>query len=347
VDKDQMFNLLTPRTVVQLSVWVLMFGLGAGLAGLILFAIYQGQVNNLREELLDSQEELQKSIDERLQQAPSSPAPEASLNVSSATPDPTHQILESAAPAIVGITGRDSGRQAVSGTGFVVNSTDNSGTWVVTNNSLVTGVEDFNDLTVRHRNSNLVAEVYETDPGRDLALVIYRVPADRSLRFSRLKELKEGDPVWALGHTRGEPYATAVAAKVASVSGSSIGLDTAIEDSFAGGPLLDEDGRVVGVLTSRGTVTGPGETGGSAVPIELVCQRILRCPSTSRTSATPTPTPQTTPSPGSPPAAPAPPPAPAPAPPAPAPPAPGAPVDPNVVQQPPPSDPNAPDVPIG
>jgi S1-C subfamily serine protease len=333
-DKNQMINLLTPRTVVQLAVWILMFGLGAGLAGLVLFAVYQGQVNNLREELLQSQEELQKSVERRLQQAPQSPAPQASLNVSGTAADPTNELVQSAAPAIVGVSARGSGNQTVSGTGFVVNSTD-SGTWVVTSYSLVSGVEENSQVSVKHKNSQLIAELYATDPARDLALVIYQVPAERSLRLSRTKELKEGDQVWALGSARGNPYATGVAAKITSVSPSALGLDAEIAEGFIGGPLLNEDGRVVGVLTSRGGGSG------SAVPIELVCQQILRCPSTARTSATPKPT--GSPSPGARPAPPAPAPAPAPAPPAP-----------DVggttgdgLQQPPPSDPLAPDVPIG
>lgn len=337
-DKDQMLNLLTPRTVVQLSIWILMFGLGAGLAGLVLFAVYQGQVNNLREELLKSQEELQESVEKRLQQAPQSPAPQASLNVSATAPDPTRELVQSAAPAIVGVSAVGSGNRTVSGSGFVVNSTD-SGTWVVTSYSLVSGVTDNSQLTIRHKNSQLIAELYETDPSRDLALVIYQVPAERSLRFSRTKELKEGDQVWAVGSARGNPYATGVAAKITSVSPTTLGLDAEIAEGFIGGPLLNDDGRVVGVLTSKsgGRVVGatpqPGASAGSAVPIELACQRILRCPSTAR--STPTPKPSGSPSPGAAkPAPPAPAPAPAPAPPA-------------QEQQPPPSDPTAPDVPIG
>ncbi|HEX2149487.1 MAG TPA: serine protease, partial [Actinomycetota bacterium] len=212
-----MADLLTPRTVVQLAVWILMFGLGAGVSGLILFAIYQGQVNNLRTELLESQEELQKTLVERIGNAP---APEETPNqtVSGATPpDLMKQLVETASPAIVGISGKDSAGQPVSGTGFVVNSTED-GTWVVTNNALVAGVQGFTDLSVRHRNSELVGEVYETDPGRDLALVIYRVPAERSLRFSRTSEPKEGDQVWAVGSTRGNPFATGIAAKLTSVT---------------------------------------------------------------------------------------------------------------------------------
>lgn len=295
VDKEGMANLLTPKTVVQLAVWILMFGLGAGLSGLILFAVYQGQVNSLRSELLDSQEELQKSLEEKIGSAPA-PTESPNQTVSGASPspfDPTKQLIQTTAPAIVGITGRDSAGVPATGSGFVVNSTDD-GTWVLTSYKLVAGVKEFTDLSVRHRNSDLVGEVYETDPGRDLALVIYRVPAERSLRFSRITLPKEGDEVFAVGSVRGTPYAAGVAAKVTSFTSGSLGIDTEVPDSYLGGPLVDKDGRVVGVLTKSGagasTATPTaGTTKANATPIENACSRVLRCPSNNRAAPTPSP----------------------------------------------------------
>lgn len=338
VDKEGMANLLTPKTVVQLAVWILMFGLGAGLSGLILFAIYQGQVNSLRSELLDSQEELQKSLEEKIGSAPSpTESPNQTVSGAEAAPvDPVKQVVQTTAPAIVGISGKDSAGAPATGTGFVVNSTDD-GTWVLTSYKLVAGVKEFSDLSVRHRNSDLVGEVYETDPARDLALVIYRVPAERSLRFSRVTQPKEGDEVYALGSMRGNPFAVGIAAKVTSVTSGALGIDAEVPDSYLGGPLLDADGRVVGVLTKSGTgstaATPPaGVAKANATPIEAACSRVLRCPSNNRTNPTPSPGSSASPAP----------PAPS-APPSEAPPQTG----PGDVIQPPVSNPNTADVPIG
>lgn len=288
VDQEGVANLLTPKTVVQLAVWILMFGLGAGLSGLILFAIYQGQVNNLRSELLDSQEELRKTLEQQIGRGP---APEESpnLNVSGAGPtpvDPLKEMVQTNAPAIVGVNGVDSEGKSVSGTGFVVNSTED-GTWVLTNYHLVAGVETVDQLSIRNRTSSLIAEVYETDPGRDLALIIYRVPSERSLRFSRVTEPEEGDQVFVLGNDRAKPYATGIAATLTGVTSGSLTLDADIPESYLGGPVLDVDGRVVGVLTNA------APEGGVAAPIELACSRVIRCPSSggssSGTGADPTP----------------------------------------------------------
>ncbi len=303
VDKEGMANLLTPKTVVQLAVWIMMFGLGTGLSGLILFAIYQGQVNSLREELLDSQEELRTALEQQISNAP---APEESpnQNVSAAVPaDPLKNLVQTTAPAIVGVSGLDSDGNKVSGTGFVVNSTDD-GTWVLTTYRLVAGVKNFDQLSVRNRSSELIAEVYETDPGRDLALIIYRVPSERSLRFSRVTEPKEGDQVYALGTARSNPFAVGMSGKLTGATSGSLTLDVEVPDSYLGGPLLDADGRVVGVLTKakggRSTAT-PAAGGSVATPIDLACSRVIRCPSNAKDApqakATPTPGDTTPPAP--------------------------------------------------
>lgn len=342
VDKEGAANLLTPKTVVQLAVWILMFGLGAGLSGLILFAVYQGQVNSLRSELLESQDELQKSLEEKIGSAPApTESPNQTVSGAAAPPDPTAQLVQTTAPAIVGISGKDSSGAPVTGSGFVVNSTDD-GTWVLTSYKLVAGVEAFNDLSVRHRNSDLVGEVYETDPAQDLALVIYQVPAERSLRFSRVNLPEEGDEVFVLGSLRASPYAVGISAKITSVTSGSLSIDTEVPDSYLGGPLLDADGRVVGVLTKSGagsSTASPsaGVARADATPIEAACSRVLRCPSNNRTNPSPSPSASAGPAPAAP-SAPPPTEAPVETPPQ---------TGPGDVTQPPVSNPNTADVPIG
>lgn len=341
--------MLTPKTVVSLAVWLLMFGLGAGLSGLILFAVYQSQVNNLRTELLESQEELKETLEERIANAPAA-RESPSMNVSeTGSVDPLKELVESTAPAIVGVIGRDAAGKQITGSGFAVNSTDD-GTWVLTSYRLVAGVKTPSELSIRHKNSQLVGEVYESDPARDLALVIYHVRAERSLRFSRIKDPKEGDQVWAIGNVRNQPYAAGLSARLTSVSSSSLGIDIQVPSEYLGGPLLDADGRVLGVLTS-----GPGGTataatpapasGGAATPIDLACQRVLVCPSPARSPGAPAsgPTPTRT---ATPPARPRPQET-LPPPPDSPPEEPPPPVEPGAVTEPPPSNPNTADVPIG
>lgn len=267
--RSDLVNLLTPKSVVSLAVWVMMFGLGAGLAGLILFVIYQGQVNNLRSDLIDSQEELRRTLEQRIQEGGGAPLPEQSLNVSGSlsSEEQIGQLVQNAAPAIVGVTGVDGSGRRVSGSGVVVNATAHEN-WVLTSYRLVAGTRSPDQPVVRHGNSDLIAELYETDPARNLALIVYRVPADRSMRFSRIDEPEPGDRVWVVGNSRTRPFASGVEATISSATPTSMGLEAELPVGFVGGAVLDDDGRVLGIVTTEN----------SAAPIRQACHRVLRCP---------------------------------------------------------------------
>lgn len=278
------FNWIMPKTVVSLAIWILMFGLGAGLSGLLLFAFYQGEINSLRSELIESQQELRNTLEGRIEEVENAPGsgPEASLRVSEVDSDPEEileRITESVAPAIAGVRGQNVGLVGTSGTGFVVHSPGGSA-WVVTNYSLVAGADrEFPSTSVRVQHIELNSEVYEVDPGNGLALIIYQDGVSRSLRFAASSPA-ESETLWAIGSSRSKPYATPVPAKILSVEPNLI-VEAEVSESFVGGPVVDERGRVHGViptLTSAGS--SPEMLRFTVTPIDRVCQRILRCPGT-------------------------------------------------------------------
>lgn len=282
---DEQISWIMPKTVVQLAVWVLMFGLGAGLSGLLLFAFYQNEVNNLRSELLESQEELRNALEGRIDQlenAPGSGGESSSLSVSSTAPEQDLEqvrarLTESISPAIAGVRGFDTGFVGTNGSGFVVHSPGGSA-WVVTDYGLVAGADpEFSNTSVRVGHIELASEVYEVDPGNGLALVIFQDGVSRSLRFAGSPPM-EGDTVWAVGASRSRPYATLVEAEVLSVTPNLI-VEAEVSSSFTGGPVVDERGRVLGIiptLTSAGR--SPEVVRFTVTPITDVCRRILRCP---------------------------------------------------------------------
>ncbi|MGQ0678133.1 MAG: trypsin-like peptidase domain-containing protein [Actinomycetota bacterium] len=295
-------GMMMPRTVVSLSMWIMMFGLGVGLAGVLMFIAYQGQMNSLEERLIDSQQELEKRLDEKVQELDArgvAPAPSESLNVSATSSEAVRaEIIRNAAPAVVGIQGIDASGRPTEGSGFVVNSTG-EGAWIITNYSLVSGTGlDFRTVSVRMGAANITGQVFEVDPGADLALIVVNVASPRSMRFTR-GDLKTGDTVWVVGAAKGNPFATALQARLVDYGPTRVivGLDPAAR--FNGGPVLDSAGRVVGILSSRPPApTGRGEAtpapasdsaSRSATPARLACNLILRCPGSPRPETTPTP----------------------------------------------------------
>ncbi len=103
----------------------------------------------------------------------------------------------------------------------------------------------------------LIGTVFRVDPARDLALV--KLPPDiyPSAELDTRGELSLGAPVYALGYplNMGGP-ATVTAGVVSryfdepSLGRRILQTDAAINLGNSGGPILDKEGRVIGITTS-------------------------------------------------------------------------------------------------
>ncbi len=149
---------------------------------------------------------------------------------------------------------------------------ENGRLYVVTADHVVSdaGVE----VTLERKEGSWSAEVVAHDPANDLALLrVSGRPAD-------------AEPLWQLAAANrprpgaelllvGSPYGlggTVTTGVVSRVSPSSIQTDAAANPGNSGGPAVDRQGRVVGVL-----VSGGGENLNFAVPIRRVCISLRSC----------------------------------------------------------------------
>ncbi|HEU0019083.1 MAG TPA: trypsin-like peptidase domain-containing protein [Thermoleophilaceae bacterium] len=171
----------------------------------------------------------------------------------------------------------DGGGEAT-GSGFVV---DKQGT-IVTNAHVVGEAEE---VQVRfEEDGDLVdAEVVGTDPSTDLA-VLKVDPSDADLQplpLGSSADTQVGDAVVAIGNPFG--YTRSVTTGIVSAkqrqieapNGFSIEnviqTDAAINPGNSGGPLLDAEGRVIGINSQIATGGSQGSVGiGFAVPIDTV-----------------------------------------------------------------------------
>jgi sulfatase modifying factor 1 len=98
------------------------------------------------------------------------------------------------------------------------------------------------------------------DPFNDLAvLTVDKLPASTPLEtpLGSSATLPETARVWALGHPRGGPGWVISEGNVGRKTGGRVYFSgTATDAGNSGGPLLDDKGMVVGVITSEGTSTG-------------------------------------------------------------------------------------------
>ena len=116
----------------------------------------------------------------------------------------------------------------------------------------------------------LDAEVVTVDPGRDLAVVA----VDRELVALPLAEgpPRAGDPLLVVGSPLGLEQSV-VSGIVSAVRSSHIQISAPLNPGNSGGPVVDADGRVIGVAVLRvGDETT--EAIGLAIPVAEVCTLI-------------------------------------------------------------------------
>jgi putative serine protease PepD len=176
------------------------------------------------------------------------------------------------------------GTQQAEGSGFVY---DGSGD-IVTNDHVVDGADKF---VVRFGENGppVDARLLGTDPSVDLALLKVN-PDDvdgelRPLKLGASEDLRPGQPAIAIGSPFGlegsvtSGIVSALGRTITAPNGFSISnavqTDAAINPGNSGGPLLDGEGRVIGVNSQIRTDGGNGNTGvGFAVPVDEI-KRVL------------------------------------------------------------------------
>jgi hypothetical protein len=110
------------------------------------------------------------------------------------------------------------------------------------------------------------ARLMRGDPTLDLALVKLDVPTKGAKLKLRAEPVKQGERVMAVGHP-GETVWSFTSGVVSSLHQGMIQTDAAINRGNSGGPLIDAEGRVVGVNTSK--LVGDMHGIGFARPIDI------------------------------------------------------------------------------
>jgi S1-C subfamily serine protease len=162
------------------------------------------------------------------------------------------------------------------GSGFVV---DEDGT-ILTNAHVVDGAEQVT-VSFEEDGESIEAEVKGIDPDTDLAVLKIDPGQVEDLTVVPLgdsSELEVGDPVVAIGNPFGlqrtvtTGIVSALQRQIDAPSGFSISnviqTDASINPGNSGGPLLDAQGRVIGINSQIATGGGQGSVGiGFAVPV--------------------------------------------------------------------------------
>jgi len=227
-----------------------------------------------------------------LQQQAAAPAPQQALGVGeilAAVEEVLADLYERSLPSIVHIHvsqhaedaftspfGQSPDFRRGSGSGFVWDTEGH----IVTNYHVV---EDAAMVTVFFADDTEVeAEVIGRDPDSDLAVIKVDLPAEKlhPLPLGSSEELRVGQFAIALGNPFGQDFTMTsgiISGLGRTISGGTspytipkvVQTDAPINPGNSGGPLLDGEGRVVGINTQILSRTGSNSGVGLSVPIDL------------------------------------------------------------------------------
>ncbi len=186
------------------------------------------------------------------------------------------EVYARVSPAVVCITAREQFGTCI-GSGFVI---DREG-HVVTNNHVAEAAPDL--LVTLADERTVPADVIGRDPGSDLAVLKISVPAEdlTPVELGDSSTLRVGQRAIAIGNPFGleRTITTGVISSVGRTIpredsdfqlAQVIQTDAAINPGNSGGPLLDSQGRVIGVNTAIRSLTGVSSGVGFAIPVDIV-----------------------------------------------------------------------------
>jgi S1-C subfamily serine protease len=283
-----------PRSVKGIVAVLLAFSIGASLSGAVLYTFYDtrksesekranefvktfGKRFSLAEKTIKAETENAKA-DIQAQMEP--------LKRIQAEGETLDDLVKKEAPSLFFVRSLDEQGAPSVGTGFAVAS-DDSQTFVLTSFATVRAatIRPGPAIEVRQRDEAVKATLWTWDESKDIAMLIVQRGKVPTLSFAAKGSVKTGERVFALS-ALGASGGAATQGFIADVSSPGIQHDAAVGQAFQGGPLVDSDGKVVG-LSSRSYAPLGYQSDGVwwAPPIRDACDKVLRCPNDTPTGA--------------------------------------------------------------
>lgn len=190
------------------------------------------------------------------------------------------EVYEQAGPSVFTIQCEGFGGEYFEGTGFsyVPNANTRNAPFLVTNYHVIetcfTAGTDVYIMTASE--DQFPATIQGVDPSNDLALLTSNAPLEPLLPA---REARIGDTVFAIGSPLGT-RGTITQGIISNIEGQVYQIDARIFQGNSGGPLLNEQGGVIGVNTQKIFEQGstPRAEGiGFSYRIQLLCEQLIAC----------------------------------------------------------------------
>ena len=300
---------LIPRTVLGMATLILAFAIGAASSGVAFYSYYAFK----KDDTAKTVDTFVAGFDDRFKTAIETIKAEQELARTEiqkeleplkkirAEGETLEGLLKKANEAVWFVRTLDEAGQPSVGSAFAVAS-DADETLLVASFASVRAAtfSPGPQVVVRRGEEESRATVWTWHPERDLALLVLNKGNLPKLDFApRDPPLKTGERVFAVSGLGGAG-GSVTQGFVADVSANGIQNDAAVGTHFQGGPLVNSEGKVLGIASRAFAPLGFRTEGVFFSPLaRMACERILKCPSGTpgaagnRTNPQPAPT-QTT-----------------------------------------------------
>ena len=288
------FARFVPRSVKGIVAVLVAFSMGASLSGAVLYTYYdyrkteaEKNANAIVKNFKTRFDTAIKAINAESEIAKSEIQKEMEpLKRIRAEGETLEELVKKTAPSLFFVRSLDEQGAASVGTGFAVASDDNQ-TFVLTSYTTIRAatVRPGPAVEVRQRDTVVKATLWTWDESKDLALLILQKGKVPTLPFAAKGSVKTGMRIFAMS-ALGAQGGAASQGFVADVSSPGIQHDASVGQAFQGGPLLDSDGKVVGISSRSFAPLGfISDDVWWAPAIRDACDKVLRCPNDSVTGA--------------------------------------------------------------
>ncbi len=276
-----------PRTAAGLAAIVLSAAIGAAFSGAVLYSYYEYRlqktndrvntlINTYQKTFQNASGDLANQANQAKAQIDSALGPLSSLSGAS-----LQNLDKKLAPSMFFVSTLDQNGQPSVGSAFAIAS-DSGQTLLITSYTTIAAATKKPGPPVMVRQgsgANVAVQVYNWDPGTDLALILLpkgNTPALPAAPQTPAPQI--GDRVFAVAGI-GSLGAEVAQGTVIDVSSAGLQHTAPVGQGFQGGPMVNADGQVVAVA-SRGyaPLAFQSDSVSFAPLIRAACTRVLSCP---------------------------------------------------------------------
>jgi S1-C subfamily serine protease len=279
---------LVPKTVLGISVIILAFAVGSAFSGVALYAYYQNRLDqdakfntDFAAQFGQQFDNAKKTIEADTNNARAGIQTELEpLKRLAATGDTLANIQKVVGPSTFFVQTQDEAGVASVGSAFVVAS-DSRQSYLLASFTTVKAATRAPGpaIMVRQGGTQLKATLWTWQEDKDLALLIVDKGSVPKLAFAPASPaLKLGERVFSISGLGGSGPAVSQGF-VSDVSAAGIMHDAAVGQGFQGGPLVNSEGKVLGIASRSYAPLGYASDGvWFAIPSRTACEKVLKCP---------------------------------------------------------------------